>query len=256
MIDYLNPTGVFLKFSTISSGDIFGSIVFLLQFILKLVISTKGIVFIAVLLLAASLIIGLVFSGYFGMVNNVLEGRPKIKGEFSAGFRKYFGRVFLMSFILLLFSILFVLFMLIASVPALVITKAAFAGKPGLYVTTVLVDLITVSVLFFGFMFFRIYMSFWYPATISYGKRAFTIGKRTADAFFWGLVRRFLAIDIVFILSQVIFINIGGSLAVFAVKWAFYTIFFTFLVTYVFALFSSITALNNKKNRVKEDDDE
>lgn len=251
-VDSFNPTGILLKYGTLSSGDIFGSIVFLLQFLLKLIISPKGIAFIAAFLLAAAFIIGFVFSGYFYAVNNALEGRPKVKGEFAEGFKKHFGRIFAMSFLFLLLSFVFAMFIIIAAVPAMVVTNAAFAGKPGLTLTAFLVDLVTLIVLFFSFMFYRIYMSFWYPAAISVGIRAFSVGKRTADSFFWNLVKRFFAIDIIFILFQILSVGIGSSYPALAIKWVFYTLFFAFVVTYVFTLFRFITLRNNKRNNANE----
>jgi len=46
--------------------------------------------------------------------------------------------------------------MLIVTVPAVAITRSFLGGKTELLALTVLFDLITLMVLFFGFMFFRI----------------------------------------------------------------------------------------------------
>jgi len=72
------------------------------------------------------------------------------------------------SFEVILFSILFTIFMLIVTVPAVAITRSFLGGKTELLALTVLFDLITLMVLFFGFMFFRIYMAFWYPAVFNF----------------------------------------------------------------------------------------
>ena len=248
LVDYINPvTKVFLKWGSLGGGDVFQSIVLMIQFLLKLLVTARGMLYLTLVLIAASLFIALIFSGYFNMVNSALEGKARVKGEYFSGLKKYFVRVFFMSFVFLLLSAIFAIFLLVASVPALVITKAALSGKSGFYAAAILVDVITIIVLFFGFMFYRIYMSFWYPAAVSNTKRAFIIGKKTADMYFWGLIRRFFVVDVVFVLIHIVFMYFESSPIIFFVKWALYTLFFAFLVTYVFALYKVISNSNKSK---------
>ncbi len=247
MIDNFNPlTNIFLKWSTLSGGDIFQSIVIMLQIVLKVVMNVQGIILLAAFLVAVSICIGIIFSGYFGMVNNALEGKPKERGEFTSGIKRFFFRIFLMSFAFLFLTVVFAVFILVASVPAMVITNAALSGSPELLITAVVIDFITLSVVFLGFMFFRTYMSFWYPAAMTYGAKAFIMGKRTADGYFWGLVSRFIAFDIIFILFQLIIMGISGTIAALIIKWIFYTAFFSVLITYVFAAFKILSVKNKR----------
>jgi len=118
------------------------------------------------------------------------------------------------SFEVILFSILFTIFMLIVTVPAVAITRSFLGGKTELLALTVLFDLITLMVLFFGFMFFRIYMAFWYPAVFNFKDSYFSIGKYAADTYFWKIVVMFLKFDVAFILFEFVLIFLNSVLPV------------------------------------------
>ena len=230
--------GVFRLFNPFENGEIFQSIISILQWVLKLIVTPKVVIILFVSVLFISLVLGLTLSGCFNILNHFMAKKSKVRGgNFADGVRKYFLRIWGMTFVSLCVCLLFALFILIATVPALIVTKAAMSGKSGMFLTAVLVDLITAGVVFFGVIFFRIYIVFWFPSAMMNDKRAFSTGKRIADIYFWALVRRFLALDILFVLCQFFLINMADSILSFAAKWVFYSIFLAFSITYTFALF-------------------
>lgn len=238
-IDYINPVfNILLNYGGATGGNFFESFVSSLQIIFNPGLITAGLLILLGIIIFISIIAGLVFSGYMNIINNALDGKPKFNGEFSIGLKKYFFKVLMITFRTLFFGLIFILFMSVASLPAIVITRSLISGKSGYMIMTIFIDIITAAVLFFGLMFFRIYITFWYPAAINMEKRAFTIGKRTADTNFWGIVGRFVLFDLVYILAQLILIY-GGKLfpqqAVFVVNWVFKTFFFAAYITFIFS---------------------
>lgn len=238
---YFPVLDVIFKLGTFNSNDILASIIYLLQLVLKLVLNPKGILFLLLLIIVGSLLAGLLFSGWLYMINNTLEHRKKIKAELMLGIKEYFGKISLITGVSSLLGVIFIIVCVIASVPAIVITKAAMDNKAGLLMSAVIINVITLGVLFFAVMFFRIYISHWYMAAYNHKKNSFLMGKKKADSNFWTLVRSFFAFDIVFIVFTSFFLYadklMGDDIILFIVKWIFSTVFFTMLVTYLFVLF-------------------
>ena len=238
-IDYINP---FLKllfnYSGIIGGNFFESFVSSLQIILTPSFIIAGLLIMIGLFLIISIAAGLLLSGYFNVINNSLDGKPKFKGEFAFGLKKYFFKVTMISFRVLFLGFILIIFLAVASLPAVVITRTLILGKTGYLTLTILVDVITVGVLFFGVMFFSIYASFWYPAAINLENKAYSIGKRTADSHFWPIVGKFLIFALVYIM-MLLFLTYGGNLFpvqfIFIVNWVFKTFFFAAFITFVFS---------------------
>lgn len=234
---------ILFRLGTFNGSDIFSSVIYFLQLSLKLLMTPKGIMLFIGLLLGASILSGALFSGYFYMVGNTIERKQKAKKEIIGGLRRYFKRISVITFFVLLFSIVFIVVCLIASVPAFVVTKAAFGDKQELMVPALLVDFVTIMALFFGIMFFRIYISFWYPAAISCGKKVILTAKRRADACFWTALKSFMLFDLIFVVFQVMFVNadkyMGKDIVLFVGKWIFNTFFYSFLIIYIFSLYNT-----------------
>jgi hypothetical protein len=238
-IDYINPfSKILFNYSGIIGGNFFESFVSSLQIILSPSFILAGILIITGLFLIISIAAGLLFSGYFNIINNSLDGKPKFKGEFAYGFRKYFFKVTAISFRVLFIGFILIMFLAVAAIPGVVITRTLILGKTGYLALTILVDIITAGVLFFAVMFFSIYVSFWYPAAINFEKNAYSIGKQTADSYFWPIVGKFLIFDLVYIITMV-FLAYGGKLfsvqLVFIVNWVFKTFFFAAFITFIFS---------------------
>lgn len=257
IIDYCIPVlNIIVLMNTFISGDIFLSLVSLIQWVLKLIITPKGVIFGMVLVVAAAFLIAIALSGYFGIINNTLDKKARYKGEFGELFKKYFVRILFTSIIFLVIGIILAVVLMVACIPALIVTKAAIAGKSGFFITAVFVDFITIGVVFFGIMFLRIYLVFWFPSIFTNDKKAFSKGKCLVDSYFWSIVVRFMILDVLFILFQILAINMGTSFAFLPVKWLFNTVFFGFYITYIFALFKTFTIKNERRIRRQNEENQ
>lgn len=238
VINSYNPLfGLLMGINTITKGDIMHSIISALQILSDPSFIPTVVAIIIGISVIGSLIAGLLFSGFFYMLNNALSGKEKVKGEFRSGVKKYFKRVALISIRIILIGFLLVVFLSIATIPAIVITKAATPQKPELIASAVFVNFLTILVLFFGMMFFKIYALFWYPAAINAQGKYFTAGKKAADLNFWRVVGRFIIFDAVFVLVELIFWKLGDSLITFLANWLFMTGFILLYITYVFFMY-------------------
>jgi hypothetical protein len=243
IFDYYIPVmNIIALLNSFMTGDLFTSLVSLIQWALKLITTIKGMLFVLFAVVFISLLIGIILSGYFSIINNTLNNKSRDKGEFSEGLKKYFIRIWLVSLIGLSIAVVFILILMVAWIPALIVTKAAAAGKSGFFITALLVDFITIGVSFFGLMFLRVYLVFWIPSIFNNDKKAFSKGKYLVDTNFWSLVVRFLLLDILFIVFQSLMINAGTSFIIVIVKWIFNTVYFGFYITYIFSLFKAFTS--------------
>lgn len=235
-IDKINPLFTTIYgLNSMGDSDILGSLVALLQLLFEPEILTKGLLIFGALVLGVSLFVGLVFSGFFNTISSCVEKGVRTKGSFSSGIRKYFAKMFVAMLIVLIGGVLILTILMVASVPAIVVTKAA-TGKASFIIVAVLLDLITVVAVFFGINFYKIYVVFWFPAIFS-GKKSFWLGKQTADSHFWGVLIRLLVLDMIFIASEAIFIRPSDSILFLIANGLFKTIFFSFYTAYIFQLF-------------------
>ncbi len=253
--------------TVLRTGNILDSIMHLIQLVLNYVTNIKpaSIIFTLIGLMAVSLVAGLFLSGYLNVLNSSFIDTKRVKGNFGKGVRKHFVKISRITFVVMLFSLVFVVFMLVVSVPSIVITNAAITDKPELLGVSIVLDFITIGIMFFSVMFFKIYMFFWYPAAINSDKKFFERGKRAADASFWSIVLRFVLFDILIILLQIVLFIInaqlskqeGGffeALSVFVllfVNWILKTVVFSSVISYVFSKF---IIYKNKAYIVKEAD--
>lgn len=261
IINFYNPLYAFV----FGLGGIdFSNIVNFLNLLTHLVDTpvsiVKTILIIIGVILAASFICSIFFSGAFNVINKTMEGRQKAPGDFSEGFKKYYFKTVFVLFRVLFFGVLFLLFLMVVSVPAIVITKAWISGKAGLMVSALILDFLTALVLFFLVIFFTTYILFWFPASVNSGKKSFVFGKHVVDTMFWKIAGRVILIILVFIVYQGLMLAadrvlIGTnpdatfvSIILFIVNWFLNTMFSSFLATYVFYIFKYITA--NKRNRI------
>lgn len=269
LVNYYNPINavfpLMFGFGQLSAGNIYESIINLFHFVVSFITDAnlimRGLLYLAVLVAAAAVFAGLVLSGYFNIVVNTLDRKPRVKGDFREGIRKYFVKMSAASLVIIVLSIIFVLFMLIASVPSLIITKAASTGKPDTVFPAVLIDALTAGVLFFGLLFFRTYLCFWFIEIISTGKKAFVKGKQLADYYFWKITGRFVIFDLIYfaVLGMLTFAgysitsqgkgNSAYAAILFVLKWLFNTVFFSAFITY-FIAFNRV--LKGKAKRMRE----
>jgi hypothetical protein len=241
IIDKYNPIMTILfGLGQITKSDLSQGIISFLQIILDREILLTAFIIMLAFSAAAALVIGLVFSGYFSVINNVLSGLPKSRGELSSGLKKHFFKIFLIAFRVLFFTAILIVFMMVVTVPAVIITKAAMTEKPEFILAALFIDILTVCVVFFGFMFFRSYTLFWIPAAVSGEKKAFSAGKNFANNHFWGIVGRFIVFDLIFAGAQLVFMNMEETLTSFITNWIFTALFFSFFATYIFSLYKTL----------------
>lgn len=229
---------IILGLNNMTGESIFESMVSLLQIILDPGFIPGMVLFLLGFALAASLIAGVVFSGYMNIINKTLEHTEKTAGDFIEGVKKYFFRVFLATLRVLLSVIFLAIFMMIVCVPAIVVTKAAVTGKPELMVAALFIDFLTAGVLFFVLLFTSSYVFFWYPAIFKGGKKPFSSCKQIVDRYFWGIAGRLLVFDIVFAVFQYLVITTGNSVLKFISGWIFGTFFLVTLLIYIFSSFN------------------
>lgn len=242
--------------SKVGIGDIFGSIISFVRLIFNLIIGSNmiiaKIIFLIIFLIITSALSSIIFSGSANVIKNSFEGKPKVNGEFRFGIKKYFIRMFFVSFKAILFGIIFIIFLLVASIPALVVTKVSMTGKPELILIAIVALILTSIVLFFCFTFFRMYMVLWFPSAVAYANSAFSRGKYIADRNFWNLTTSFLKFDIAFIAFNILLAFLNSNITMiststegigfvfFIINWIFKTLFFTLFIVYTFSCFYTL----------------
>jgi hypothetical protein len=234
VVNSYNPVlPILMGLSNITGSSVFDGIVSALQLVLEPNILPLAILTIAAIVLLGSILAGILLSGYLNILNNSLEGTAKANGDFNEGIRKYFKKIFLITLRVLLFFAFFICFILVACIPAIIITRAAATTRPEMLLASIAVDILTVGVLFFSLMFTRSYLFYWYPAALKVNKNSFREAKRFVDKQFWQIVIRFILFDIVFIAFQYIIFIIGPIGLKLLLNWVFCTVFFTVLTVFI-----------------------
>lgn len=262
IVDFINPlVAVIFGFSAMGEGDLLGTVISLIQLALSPALLLKAGLWIVAGVVLVALVAGLLFSGYFYILKHTLEGAPRKRGEYFEGIKKYFGRVFRTNLAVLSLSVIFLIFLIVLSIPALFVSWSWKEGKAELFGMMLLLDILTVVVVFFIFMFFRLYLSYWYPAVYSFQKGSFRMAKSIVDEKFWTLVGRWVLIDILFILVEALFLNLryrislggdGGPVLIsmlFAGKLVTAVVFFSTVTTFLFASFRTLSGYLTDKNR-------
>ncbi|HPU42244.1 MAG TPA: hypothetical protein PKY26_07580 [Acetivibrio clariflavus] len=254
-IEYSFIMPIVFGLSVLKTGNIFDSVIHLIQIVLNYIPNINPAIFVYILLgiVAASLIAGLLLSGSLNVLNSALVNSDKEKGAFAKGIQKHYLKVSRITFLSIIYLILFTIFIVVVSVPAIVITSAAITEKPELMSVAYVLDFITVLILFFCIMFFKIYIFFWYPAAINYDKQLFARGKRAADNSFWRILLKFLWYDILIFVFQMglFYINnilsrnesvvaeFTGIVVLLFLNWIFKTVILISIISYVFSKFLS-----------------
>jgi len=241
-VNSLNPVLPLLSgLSRITSGNIFDSIISLLQILIEPRIIGMVAVFIFAISFVLAIAGGLLLSGFFNVIYKSLDNLSSTRGQFVSGMKKHFLRISLATFFILFFGLILLVIAAVVSVPAIVITKAVLEGKPDFLLAAVFVDVLTAGVLFLGSMFFRAYMFFWYPAVIEGAKKPFLKSKRMVDRHFWGILARFLVFDLVFAAFSYATSFLDMQILPFFLDWIFGTLFFVTYLTYIFSLYKAWT---------------
>lgn len=246
LINTYNPIIPFISgIASITGGTAFDSLISALQMLLNpSFLPVILAAFIAIALLA-SLFTGIILSGYFNIVASAVEGREKERSEFIEGLRHYFSKVFLISLRAVPFMLFLAVFMLIASLPAIIVTKSTLSDKPELLIAAVFIDILTIAVMLFGFLFSSAYIFFWYPSALKTVKKTFTYAKRLVDRHFWGIILRILLFYIAFAAVHYLISATGRTMVQQLLLWLFDTAFLTTLSVYVFDAFKTYSNPSN-----------
>jgi hypothetical protein len=254
-IEYKFIMPVVFGLSILKTGNIFGSIMHLIQMVLNNLpnINPVYFVFLFIAIITVSLVASLILSGYLNVLNSSFIDSHRVKGTFAKGIQKHYLKITRTTFLTILYSLLFMIFMVVVAVPSIVITSAAITEKPELLTVSGILNFITLAIMFFSIMFFRIYILFWYPAAINFDKKLFAKGKRAADASFWRVVASLLWFDFLFIVIQsALFIansylsksesaysGVISVVVLLFVNWIFKTVLFASIINVAFEKFIS-----------------
>jgi hypothetical protein len=232
--------------------------------IIKFLFEIQNLKYILIFLFAFSLtaafLAGILFSGYFYVLNNALKDVPKFKGEYAEGLKKYFNKVFFLTFKLILFSGFFIIFILVATVPAITSIKAIFTQSKQFTLLSILLSLITLVVTVFVSIFYQVSVAFWLPGIFNNESNPFKKGKQLSDQNFWSIFPKVLLINLVLIIYgcffvytkyfssvEIVGINTLGLL-IFMFNWIFETIITLIIFTYIFTDFYNYQSIevNNR----------
>ncbi len=243
-----------------SKGDFFMAGMSVLQSIFGIMCSQGGFVkmlavFMAVVIFS-SIVVPLIFSGYAGLLNNIIDGKPHAKRELVESVKLYFKRFFIISIKAVPIVLVLIIMFVVTLIPGMVITWSVFNGKSWLAIPSAVVDLITIFVLFFGCLFLRIYILFWFPASASMPDNSFKRGRDFSNSNFWVITKKILLFDVGFIIVQPVLIAAELYimsfhdkisvllLAVCIAGWIFRTILFGSFVAYIFSFYKKMQGDN------------
>lgn len=254
---------LFYGITMFKTGSPFDDYVNLVQFVIDTALvpqtAVKIIIALVVLVSVAALVFGLLLSGYFNILTNAVEGKPKKPGsEFLAGVRKYFFRMVSVNLWTLSLLILFAIYVVIASVPAAIFIDNALNGDVNI-VAGVLLFVVTLIVLFFSYAFFRQYITFWYPSALVFSKNHFKVAKKVSDKHFWSLLSKYIIFDSILVLFDTVYVIANFSMAnaqvvsgltsnvLLIVNIIFKTIFIAVTVCFVFTSFHKLSESSRLK---------
>lgn len=259
IIEYYVFFPVVLSLSVFKSGNILEIVIYVIQFAFKYLFKVEYLIYGLIGIIASGLLFGVVFSAVFYSLNNFFskKAHPKdgifkvefLKSQYLTGVKQHFGKMTFISTFTILYTILFTAFMVVVTIPAVAVLRGQMEGKIDFLPLAIMLTVITAIVLFFGFMFYRTYILFWYPAAFNFKRKIFAIGKKAADTFFWEIVCFLAIFDMGFWLfqSMLIFLNsllIGGQgigilrfLILILLNWIVKSVLFTTLIVFVFSKF-------------------
>lgn len=220
-----------------TGGGIFEGMLSILQMLIDPGVIPTALITLTVFTLVASIAAGLLLPGYLLVVRDSVVQGDKKRGLFLAGLKKHFFRVFLITVRAVLLTALLAIFLMVAGVPAIIVTKAALTTRPNLMIAAVFIDIITIGVLFMCLSFFKAYIFMWVLAAVDGMTKPFRAGKSIADRSFWKLALGMLVFDVVFVTVIFAIYLSGSQLFRYVAGWVFATGFFTILAVYLVQFF-------------------
>ncbi|HHW30753.1 MAG TPA: hypothetical protein GXX20_03630 [Clostridiaceae bacterium] len=225
---------IILGLGKVTGGTVSESIISFLQISIDPEIFPYILAALLGLSIIGSVLLGIFISGYFNVLYNALIAEPRKKGEFYSGVRIYGGKIILATFRVILFGLALMIFMAISSIPAIVISKLASEGRTGFGTPSILIGILTALTLYFLFMYFRVYISYWYPAIIQGAKKPFLTSRKLVNKHFWRFVFSFLLFDAILVGVNFLLGKVPNATLVFIAKLIFYTFLILLYVSYIF----------------------
>ncbi len=235
-----------------TGGGILESILSLLQMLIDPGLLKNLLILLAVMTLLISLVVGLLLPGYLLVVEDGLSKAEKRRGLFAGSMKSLFFKFFFISVKVTLCNFLLAMFLMVAAVPAIIVTRAVLTSKPDLLVGALFIDFVTGAVLFMCMSFYKIYVYMWYIAASKGEKKPFITGKAVADSQFWSMTMKLLIFDIVFATAIFLIYLSENQMFRYAAGWTFTTVFFTSLSVYLVNAFRNnigSVVRNNKKEQ-------
>ena len=224
----------------ISGGNIFESMLSVMQMMIDPGILPTLLITLAVLTVLVAVVGALLLPGYLRVVDDGIADGKKKNGLFAEGMKTSFFRFFLMLVKTVVFAAFLIAFLLVAAVPAIIVTRAALTSKPDLMLVAIFIDIITTGVFFMCLSFFKSYIYMWFIAASKGEEKPFAKGKAVADRQFWGLAFTLLLFDIIFALVlYFIYLN-DNQIFRYVSGWVFTTAYFTTLAVYLLHVYSGV----------------
>lgn len=238
VINRLNPVVPLLSgFIKAGDADFFQNAISFLQYIVKPGVWPYTLLIMASTSIIISILAGLLLPGWMCVMNFPSSGRGSGIKDFFTGLRENFLKTIVVTLKLNLLFFIFVLYIIIAFVPLMIILRAPIFNSLDVLVVSVFVVVLTIAVLYLAVMFFRINTMFWLPALANGSGKPFVTGKRTADKHFWKLSFVMFVFDMVIITVEAALSYFTDSIYVFAVNWIFISIAVSIYSAYIFVAF-------------------
>ena len=216
-----------------TGGTVLESILSILQMMIDPSIIPTALILLAVLTVLSAAAAGLLLPGYLLIVDDGLSEGPKQKGLFINGLRSYFFKIFIMTVETMLCTAILAIFLMVACVPAIVVTKAALSSKPDLLIAALFVDILTVGVVFMCLSFFKAYIFMWYISAVKGSEKPFLTGKAVADKQFWNMALAMAVFDLVLVAGIYLVYLSDSQMFRYTAGWVLTTGIFTMLSVYL-----------------------
>jgi hypothetical protein len=230
---FIPVMAMILGIVNMTGGSFFDSVLAVIQMLIEPGNIPMILISLGVLTLLFSVAVGLLLPGYLLVINDGLSKNGRVGHFFLKGIERYFLKFFLISIRSFLLTAFMGVFIIISSVPAIVITRVALISKPNLMIAAVFIDVLTVCVIFLGLSFYTIYSYMWYIASLTASKKPFRAGKAAADRCFWKIVMGLLVFDIVFAVGLLAVYMIDDQVFRYITGWIFTTCYFTTLAVFL-----------------------
>jgi len=237
-----------------TGGDFFDSVLALMQMLIDPQNILAILIVTAVLAVLASVVIGLLLPGYLLTVNDGLEKGAGKSGLYRKGIRNYFLKFFLIAIRTTFLTVILLVFLLVSSVPAIVITRLASSSRSELLLAAIFVDIVTIGVFFAILSFFSAYIYMWYITSLTESKKPFRDGKAIADSSFWSIALGLFAFDVIFAVCICLIYLIGSQALRYILGWVFTTGFFTVLAVYLVQFFRDSSELRIDNASIENED--